>query len=216
MIHYSQIEISETPVGTVIGSTKFEEDMMDVARKLQSYGCLSLVTSITKEPTYPISEELLMKEGYKRLSISDFAVCVNNGGYIGENTAREYYFSTFIMRIPVYFVHDMVQEKMLNYINAFIVTDSGNYHLWNHDICDRAYNVKKLFIRNSPKISPDIIDMMDPNISKEFLSSILSNDLRNQMKNTDCPVVMLSDAVFESILRESKLYIPDKDNKKKE
>lgn len=111
MAYFTRAEIAQVPVGTVIGSTRFEEDMKDMARIIQSYSSLALMTSITKEPTYPINENILMIEGYKRLSISDFAVCINKNGYIGDNTAREYYFATFIARIPVYFSHDLVTEK---------------------------------------------------------------------------------------------------------
>lgn len=211
MAYFTRAEIAQVPVGTVIGSTRFEEDMKDMARIIQSYSSLALMTSITKEPTYPINENILMIEGYKRLSISDFAVCINKNGYIGNNTAREYYFATFIARIPVYFSHDLVTEKMLKYINAFVETENGNYHLWNFNIVDNGRYIKKLYIRETPQISSDVRNLLKSNIHKEFLSSILSNDLRKQMKKNHCPVVMLKNDVFDSILRKSELFVPIKE-----
>ena len=80
MVKWNKDEIHNVKVGTVIGSTRFEEEMKDIARKMQSYGYLSLITSIGKEPTYPVTENILMKEGYKRLDLSDFAVCINKDG----------------------------------------------------------------------------------------------------------------------------------------
>ena len=214
MVYFTQAEIKQVPVVTVIGSTRFEEDMKDMARIIQSYSGLSLITSITKEPTYSINENILMLEGYKRLSISNSVVCINKDGYIGDNTAREYYFATFVKRIPVYFSHNLVTEKMLNYINAFVETENGDYYLWNFNTVHNLYkSIKNLYIRNTPRISHDVRNLLKSNINKEFLSSILSNDLRKQMKRNDCPVIMLEDNIFDSILRESKLFVPD--NKEK-
>ena len=212
MIKNKKDEINNVKVGTVIGSTRFEDEMKDMARKLQSYGYLSLITSIGKEPTYPVSENLLMKEGYKRLDLSDFTVCINKDGYIGENTAREIYYATFIKRIPVIFEYDMITEKMLKYINAFIISSSNKFHLLNTDALERGYQIKKIYIRDNVKISEDIKDMI-PNYDSELLSAMISLDMRKQLRDMEIPVVMLNDNRFESIMRESSLYYPVEEEK---
>ena len=71
MVSLTMDNIDKTEVVTVIGSTRFDKEMIDKARYLQSTGKLSLITSITKEPTYAVSEDILMKEGYKRINLSD-------------------------------------------------------------------------------------------------------------------------------------------------
>lgn len=212
MVKFDKDEIDNVKVGTVIGSTRFEDEMKDIARKMQSYGYLSLITSIGKEPTYPVTENILMKEGYKRLDLSDFAVCINKDGYIGENTAREIYYATFIKRIPVMFEYDMITEKMLKYINAFIISVSNKCHLLNSDALEKGYHIKKIYIRSNAKISEDIKDML-PNYDSELLSSIISIDMRKQLRDMEIPVVMLNDNRFESILRESSLYYPVEEEK---
>lgn len=209
MVSLTMDNIDKTEVVTVIGSTRFDKEMNDKARYLQSTGHLSLITSITKEPTYAVSEDMLMKEGYKRINLSDTVVCINKYGYIGENTAREYQYATLVKRIPVYFDTDEVTEKMLHYLNAYFIDDEGDYRLWNYSNIE-GLTIKTICIRENPVVAPDIMEMLaDMDIDKEFFYAILSTDMRKQCKHTGVPVRILPNEIFEANVRESKLYIPE-------
>lgn len=207
MVSLTLDNINKTEVVTVIGSTRFDKEMNDKARYLQSTGHLSLITSITKEPTYAVSEDMLMKEGYKRINLSDTVVCMNCHGYIGENTAREYQYATLVRRIPVYFDEDEVTEHMLKYLNSYFIDNEGQYRLWNYSNIE-GLTVKTICIRENPIVAPDIeamlSDIMD--IDKEFYHAILSIDMRKQCKHIGTPVRILPNDIFDANVRESNLF----------
>lgn len=196
--------INNVQVCTVIGSTRFESMMINKARLLQSMNYLSLMTFIGKEPTYACTENQLMREGYKRLHLSDFALCINHDGYIGDNTAREIDYMTMVERKPVYFECDKISEKMLKRLNFYWVDMNHNCHTWNSLLEDME--VKFVVVRNTPVISKDIERMMSKS-DIDHMSWIISNLLMNQLGENSRAVVLREDSrVFEDKIRFSRIY----------
>ena len=77
---------------TVCGSLKFQNEIMEVAEKLNKTGVCVLT------PVYPYNKELklsdsdidnMKKAHFKRIELSDSIFVVNVNGYVGESTKKE-------------------------------------------------------------------------------------------------------------------------------
>lgn len=203
-------KIKHTEVITVIGSTKYEDTMIDKCQSLQADGFLSLMTFIGKKETYPHTEDTLMTEGYKRLSISDFAMCMNVDGYVGDNTAREIHFAELVAQIPVCFNYDLISDKLLKVLNVVFMDDKKKLHLWNELNTDISINT--IFIREKLKIHDEVRKFI-PESEIELLPKIIADTLTSSIgciEFLDVDIQYLSDTKFENKIKKSKLYIPDK------
>ena len=81
---------------TVCGSLKFQNEIMEVAEKLNKTGVCVLT------PVYPHNKELklsdididnMKKVHFKRIELSDSIFVVNVNGYVGESTKKEIEFA---------------------------------------------------------------------------------------------------------------------------
>lgn len=81
---------------TVCGSLKFQNEIMEVAEKLNKTGVCVLT------PVYPYNKELklsdididnMKKAHLKRIELADSIFVVNVNGYIGESTKKEIEFA---------------------------------------------------------------------------------------------------------------------------
>lgn len=191
-------DIDNTSVVTIIGSTRFESKMKDFAQQLQSCGILPLMTFVTKEQTnYTYSDYSLMKEGYKRIDISDYIYCINNDGYIGNNTLREYYYATFIARVPVYFMCHEFNEYMINNINFIWEDTRGIYHPW-YD-CISSLDIERVILRDNLKIRDEFISMVEPGY--DFKTNLI-DDIKKQTENPNVKIDIVSDEEFETLCEE--------------
>lgn len=203
--------IKNTEVITVIGSTKYEDQMIDKCQSLQSEGYLPLMTFIGKKETYPHTEDMLMTEGYKRLSISDFAMCMNVDGYVGDNTAREIHFAELVNHIPVCFNYDMISDKLLKVLNVVFEDDKKKLHLWNE--FDTKTSINTIYIREKPKIHDEVkkfIPEADIQLLPQYIADTLSSSIF-AVEYIHVDIVYLSDTKFENKIKKSKLYIPNKE-----
>lgn len=202
--------VKNTEVITVIGSTKYEDQMIDKCQSLQAEGYLPLMTFIGKKETYPHTEDTLMTEGYKRLSISNFAMCMNVDGYVGDNTAREIHFAEFVANIPVCFNFDIISSKLLSVLNVFFEDDKKQLHLWNE--FNTKIDIKTIYIRERPIIHDEVrkfIPISDITNLHKHIADILTDSIY-AVEYIHVDIVYLSDTKFENKIKKSKLYIPDK------
>ncbi len=81
---------------TVCGSLKFQNEIMEVAEKLNKTGVCVLT------PVYPYNKELklidididnMKKAHLKRIELADSIFVVNVNGYVGESTKKEIEFA---------------------------------------------------------------------------------------------------------------------------
>lgn len=203
--------IDKTEVYTIIGSTRFKDKMEEEAALLQSFGYLSLVTSISKDVRTDliVSEHNLMKEGYKRIDLSNQVVCINYNGYIGENTAREYQYATLIKRIPVSFKYDKVSESLLKYLNSYYEDYDGKLHLWN--ISDNSLvNIKTIYVRKNLVIDKDILDLLEElNFDRNCYNFILISNMICESKYINNNILSVDDDTFENQIRSSDLFVTE-------
>lgn len=217
-------DIKKSTVISIIGSTRFYEDMKNVALNYSDKGLTPLMTFVDKTngEKYNTDENILMIEGYKRIILSDIAIVVNSQGYIGDNTMREIHFAQFVKEIPVgYTVANAVTEKALAGLNIYYRSKiSGEYclipehflyhdHFRNFDDVDKI--IDKIFVRKDLKINPEIKEMSDygkisdPCRDTSYEDSYrFANIYRNHMKNgTNIDIEILDDEEFENNIRNS-------------
>lgn len=220
-------DLKKSTVVSIIGSTRFYEDMKNLALDYSDRGLTTLMTFVDKinGEKYNTDEKLLMIEGYKRISLSDVAVVVNSQGYIGDNTMREIHFAQFVKEIPVgYAVTNAVTEKALGGLNIYyrskisgeccLIPEHFLYHncFKNFDGVDKI--IDKIFVRKDLKISPEIKEMSDYGIITDPCrdtsyedSYRFANIYRCCMKNgINIDIEILDDEEFENNIRNSIIF----------
>lgn len=213
-------EIHDISVITIIGSTKYEISKKNIAEYIQAAGYLSLMTSVGKKSSINIPEDVLMKEGYKRIDISDFVYCANIYGYIGDNTIREYHYATMVKRIPVHFVSNYITPKMLSGLNFYFEDKEGkpriSLSLFGNSIKQFEEIIEEIAcvkIRKNPVISPDVFDLIEP-LDVDFIPEMLKADIIINYidSNPNIKIDMVDDDVFEAKIKESDIYGTEDEN----
>ena len=99
----------------LIGSTRFQDDFLEVAWKLtKEKGCVVLLPnfrpSTMMSKGFDIDEDILEDIGFTKIDFCDEVYVVNVDGYIGSSTAKEIEYAKFIEK-PVYFVYENIEGE---------------------------------------------------------------------------------------------------------
>lgn len=222
MSYITKKDIDNSTVITIIGSTKFYDDMKMAALSFNDMGSTSLCTFVDKSAPegFEFEEKSLMIEGYKRLSLSDIALVINKDGYIGDNTLREIQYASFIAKIPVLFDSNYITEKALKELNIYYIGIDGSPCLFNEtELNSEKYPnigcldleadkfMRTIMVRKRPIINDETMSILGGKVATGYDTERLITIYKSALVNAkNIPVLYLEDDEFENTIRKSQIY----------
>lgn len=222
MSYIIEKDIKDSTVISIIGSTKFYDDMKIAALSFNDMGATSLCTFVDKSAPegFDFEEKTLMIEGYKRLLLSDIALVINKGGYIGDNTLREIQYANFVAKIPVIFDSEYITEKALKELNIYYIGIDGSPCLFTEtDFNSEKYPnigaldleaekfMRSIIVRRRPIINDEILYIIGGKVATGYDTERLLTVYKSALIDVrNIPVLYLEDGEFENTIRKSQIY----------